>query len=149
MSKNENQEENLDQRTKKESQQSPINKGDEFMLKRRKRRRLTAEEPKEVQPKEEGSKMNLAVVLVFSTLITIGGTLLGFIIGWFAHAYYVGFVEQVQEALTADEEEVSFTPHPEMMDEEGNTIPFHVAKLISVEFDQRDAFDSDPFADDD
>ena len=93
--------------------------------------------------------MNLSVVLVFSTLITIGGTLLGFMFGWFAHAYYVGFVEGVQEALSAtEEEEVSFTPHPEMMDEEGNTIPFQVAKLISVEFDQRDAFDSDPFADD-
>ena len=119
------------------------------MLKRRKRRRSTSEEPNGVQLKEEGSKMNLAVVLVFSTLITIGGTLLGFMIGWFAHAYYAGFVEGVQEALTTGEEEMTFTPHPEMMDEEGNTIPFHVAKLISVEFDQRDAFDSDPFADDD
>ena len=150
MKPNEDQEENLEPKTENESQQSPINRGDEFMLARRRRRRSKPEEPKqEVQPKEEVSKMNLAVVLVFSTLITIGGTLLGFMFGWFAHAYYVGFVEQVQEALATDEEEVSFTPHPEMMDEEGNTIPFQVAKLISVEFDQRDAFDSDPFADDD
>ena len=149
MSKSENQEENLDPKTRKESQQSPINRGDEFMLNRRRRKRSKQEEPKPgVQPKEEGSKMNLAVVLVFSTLITIGGTMLGFMFGWFAHAYYAGFVEGVQEALSAEEEEVSFTPHPEMMDEEGNTIPFQVAKLISVEFDQRDAFDSDPFADD-
>ena len=149
MKKNENLDENQEQKTKNESQQSPINRGDEFMLARRRRKRSKPEEPKpEVQPKEEGSKMNLSVVLVFSTLITIGGTLLGFMFGWFAHAYYVGFVEQVQEALSAEEEEVSFTPHPEMMDEEGNTIPFQVAKLISVEFDQRDAFDSDPFADD-
>ena len=118
------------------------------MLNRRRRKRSKLKEPEpEVQPKEEASKMDLAVVLVFSTLITIGGTLIGFVIGWFAHAYYAGFVEQVQEAL-AEQEEVSFKPHPEMMDEEGNTIPFHVAKLISVEFDQRDAFDSDPFADD-
>lgn len=149
MKPNEDQEENLEPKTKSESQQSPINRGDEFMLARSRRKRSTPEEPKqEVQPKEEVSKMNLAVVLVFSTLITIGGTLLGFMFGWFAHAYYVGFIEQVQEAL-ATEEEVSFTPHPEMMDEDGNTIPFQVAKLISVEFDQRDAFDSDPFADDD
>ena len=148
MSKNENQEENLDQRTKKESQQSPINRGDDFMLKRRRRKRSNLKEPEpEVQLTEEKRKMDLAVVLVFSTLITIGGTLIGFLIGWFAHAYYTGFVEQVAEAITT-EEEVSFTPHPEMMDEEGNTIPFHVAKLISVEFDQRDAFDTDPFADD-
>ena len=149
MKKNEDLDENQEQKTKSESQQSTINRGDEFMLNRRRRKRSKPEEPKpEVQPKEEGSKMNLSVVLVFSTLITIGGTLLGFMFGWFAHAYYVGFVEQVQEALSAEEEEVSFTPHPEMMDEEGNTIPFQVAKLISVEFDQRDAFDSDPFADD-
>ena len=149
MKKNEDLDENQEQKTKSESQQSTINRGDEFKLNRRRRKRSKPEEPKpEVQPKEEGSKMNLSVVLVFSTLITIGGTLLGFMFGWFAHAYYVGFVEQVQEALSAEEEEVSFTPHPEMMDEEGNTIPFQVAKLISVEFDQRDAFDSDPFADD-
>ena len=149
MKKNENLDENQEQKTKSESQQSTINRGDEFMLNRRRRKRSKQEEPKPgVQPKEEGSKMNLAVVLVFSTLITIGGTMLGFMFGWFAHAYYAGFVEGVQEALSAEEEEVSFTPHPEMMDEEGNTIPFQVAKLISVEFDQRDAFDSDPFADD-
>jgi len=118
------------------------------MLNRRKRRRPTLEEPLTVQPKEEGSKMNLATVLVFSTLITIGGTLIGFLFGWFAHAYYTTFVEEIQEAVTS-QQEMSYTPHPEMMDEEGNPIPFHVAKLISIEFDQRDAFDSDPFADDD
>jgi hypothetical protein len=149
MKKNEDQDENLEQKTKSESQQSPINRGDEFMLNRRKRKGATQKEPElMVQPKEEGSKMNLSVVLVFSTLITIGGTLIGFMFGWFGHAYYAGFIEQIQEALSSDEEEVSFTPHPEMMDEDGNTIPFQVAKLISVEFDQRDAFDSDPFPDD-
>jgi len=119
------------------------------MLNRRRRKRSKLNEPElQVQPKEEGSKMDLSVVLVFSTLITIGGTLLGFMIGWLSHAYYSGFVESVAEVLSTQEEEVSYTPHPEMMDEEGNPIPFHVAKLISVEFDQRDAFDTDPFPDD-
>ena len=36
-----------------------------------------------------------------------------------------------------------------MMDENGNPIPFQIAKLISVEFDERDAFTRDPFTDPD
>ena len=147
MNKKEDQAENLGVKPESESQLSSLNRGDEFMLNRRRRKRLTSKEPEpEVHPKEEVKKMDLSTVLVFSTLITIGGTLIGFLFGWFAHAYYATFVEEVQEAIST--EEVSYTPHPEMMDEEGNPIPFQVAKLISIEFDQRDAFDTDPFADD-
>tara|TARA_B100000073_G_scaffold276966_1_gene237138 strand:- start:81 stop:440 length:360 start_codon:yes stop_codon:yes gene_type:complete len=119
------------------------------MLNRRRRKKSTQKEPESEVQIQEVNKMNLSVVLVFSTLITIGGTLLGFMIGWLSHAYYSGFVDSVAEVLSAQEEpELSYTPHPEMMDDEGNPIPFHVAKLISVEFDQRDAFDTDPFPDD-
>ena len=35
------------------------------------------------------------------------------------------------------------------MDEHGNPIPFQIAKLISVEFDEKDAFSRDPFTDSD
>ena len=35
-----------------------------------------------------------------------------------------------------------------MLDSDGNMIPFTVSKLISVEFEPVDAFDTDPFADD-
>ena len=60
------------------------------MLKRRKRQQQKIEEPEKDQPKKEGKKMeftDLSVVLVFSTLFTVGGTLLGFIFRWFAHTY--------------------------------------------------------------
>ena len=148
MNKKENQEVNLDQKPEKEKQQSPINKGDEFMLQRRKRQKQKLEEPEKDQPKEEGKKMeftDLSVVLVFSTLFTVGGTLLGFIFGWFAHTYY----EHLTESISDAREEVSLTPHPEMMDEEGNPLPFYVSKLISVDFNQKDPFDTDPFEDND
>ena len=36
-----------------------------------------------------------------------------------------------------------------MMDGDGNPIPFQVAKLISVEFEPKDAFTNDPFTDSD
>ena len=121
----------------------PINRGDEFMRLRRKKN-TTLSETTDTQ--EGDKKMTTAVILVFSTMITIGGTLIGFLFGWFGHAYFSNFIESMTQQ--EEEEEVTFTPHPEMMDEEGNTIPFQVAKLISVEFDPRDAFDSDPFPDD-
>ena len=118
------------------------------MLKRRKRQQQKIEEPEKDQPKEEGKKMeftDLSVVLVFSTLITVGGTLLGFIFGWFAHTYY----EHLTESISDAREEISFTPHPEMMDDQGNPLPFYVSKLISVDFNQTDPFDTDPFEDND
>jgi len=102
--------------------------------------------PIEDKSQEGDKKMTTAVILVFSTLFTVGSALIGFLFGWFGHAYFTTFMETL--ANQEEEEEVTFTPHPEMMDEDGNTIPFQVAKLISVEFDPTDAFDSDPFPDD-
>ena len=68
-----NQEGNQNPKPKEEK--SPLNKGDEFML----RRRLG----KEPEPKENttivlngGKAMDMAVVLTLSTLITIGGTII-------------------------------------------------------------------------
>jgi F0F1-type ATP synthase assembly protein I len=143
MKKNEDQEENLEQKTSESEQQSPINKGDEFMRLRRKRSESSEQS---VEPKNGDIKMTTSVILVFSTLITIGGTLLGFLFGWFAHSYFVSVIDTLIGEPT--EEQIAYTPHPEMMDEEGNPIPFQVSKLISVEFDQRDAFDTDPFPED-
>jgi len=108
-------------------------------------------EPKELAP-EGGKKMNTAVLLSISIGMVIGGTLIGFLFGWFANAYYSNFMDTLQSALIEDdEEEISITPHPEMLDQEGNMMPFQMAKLISVEFTPSDAFDLDPFpeADDD
>lgn len=143
MNKNEDQDENLEQKTNENALQPPINKGDEFMRLRRKRSESSEQS---VEPKNGDIKMTTSVILVFSTLITIGGTLLGFLFGWFAHSYFVSVIDTLIGEPT--EEQIAYTPHPEMMDEEGNPIPFQVSKLISVEFDQRDAFDTDPFPED-
>ena len=113
------------------------------MLKRRKRQQQKLEEPEKEDKKMEFT--DLSVVLVLSTLITIGGTLLGFVFGWFAHTYY----DHLTESITGAREEITFTPHPEMMDDQGNPIPFYVSKLISVDFNQKDPFDTDPFEDND
>ena len=97
-----------------------------------------------------GKEMNTAVVLTLSVIMTIGGTLIGFIFGWLANAYYDDFRETLQAILVEDKEEVAtITPHPEMMDSQGNLIPFQIAKLVSVEFEPSDAFDMDPFPDSD
>lgn len=143
MNSKENQEESQNPKPKEEK--SPLNKGDEFML----RRRLG----KEPEPKENttivlngGKAMDMAVVLTLSTLITIGGTIIGFILGWFANSYYLNYVEAISDSKET-EESIKLTQHPEMMDENGNPIPFQIAKLISVEFDERDAFTRDPFTD--
>jgi hypothetical protein len=143
MNKNEDQDENLELKIDENELQLPINKGDEFMRLRRKRSESSEQS---VEPKHGDRQMTTSVILVFSTLITLGGTLLGFLFGWFAHSYFVSFVDTLIGEQT--EEQVAYTPHPEMMDEEGNPIPFQVSKLISVEFDQRDAFDTDPFPED-
>ena len=113
------------------------------MLKRRKRQQQKLEEPEKEDKKMEFT--DLSVVLVLSTLITIGGTLLGFVFGWFAHTYY----DHLTESITEAREEITFTPHPEMMDDQGNPLPFYVSKLISVDFNQKDPFDTDPFEDND
>jgi len=93
-----------------------------------------------------GKTMDMAAVLTLSTLITVGGTIIGFILGWFASNYYMNYLEVI-EGKEDTEEVVRIQPHPEMMDENGNPIPFQIAKLISVEFDEKDAFTRDPFTD--
>ena len=106
-------------------------------------------EPEELVPKG-GRKMNIAIVLIISAMLTVGGTLLGFIFGWFANAYYTNLLETIRSVGEEEvEEEYEITPHPEMMDKEGNLMPFQMAKLISVEFTPSDAFDMDPFPDSD
>ena len=143
MNSKENQEEKQNQ--KSNEQKPPLNKGDEFML----RRRLG----KEPEPKDNttivlngGKAMDMAAVLTLSTLITVGGTIIGFILGWFASNYYMNYLEVI-EGKEDTEEVARIQPHPEMMDAEGNPIPFQIAKLISVEFDEKDAFTRDPFTD--
>ena len=108
---------------------------------------------KEPEPKDNttivlngGKAMDMAVVLTLSTLITIGGTIIGFVIGWFANSYYLNYIEVLSDGKET-EESIKLTQHPEMMDENGNPIPFQIAKLISVEFDEKDAFTRDPFTD--
>lgn len=94
--------------------------------------------------------MNIAIVLTLSTILTIGGTLVGFLFGWFSNTYYMNLIETIRSVEeTEEEEEFQITPHPEMMDKEGNLMPFQMAKLISVEFTPSDAFDMDPFPDSD
>ena len=142
MNSKENQEEN--QKQKSNEQKPPLNKGDEFML----RRRFGKEpEPDNTTIVLNGGKaMDMAVVLTLSTLITIGGTIIGFILGWFANSYYMNHLEVISDDKET-EESIKLTQHPEMMDENGNPIPFQIAKLISVEFDEKDAFTRDPFTD--
>jgi hypothetical protein len=146
MNEKDAQGENLD--PKIESHELPINKGDEFMRLRKVKKEINPE-PEELVPKG-GRKMNIAIVLIISAMLTVGGTLLGFIFGWFANAYYTNLLETIRSVGEEEvEEEYEITPHPEMMDKEGNLMPFQMAKLISVEFTPSDAFDMDPFPDSD
>lgn len=107
-------------------------------------------QPVELVP-EGGKQMNTAVILTLSVVMTIGGTLLGFMFGWLANAYYTNFTDKLQAVISEvydnEEEEPRVTSHPEMLDGNGNMIPFQMAKLISVEFTPSDAFDLDPFPD--
>jgi hypothetical protein len=149
MKKNGDQEENLDQQINvNESQDSPINKGEEFMRLRRVKKEIDPE-PVELMP-TGGKQMNTAIMLTLTIAMTLGGTLLGFLFGWFANVYYSNFMETMQTAIgVEDEEEIAITPHPEMLDRNGNMIPFQIAKLVSVEFEPSDAFDMDPFPESD
>ena len=128
--------------------ETPINRGEMFMRERRNRQT----QPEEVEPKveetQEGEKMNTSLVAVLTASIVLGGTILGFLVGWFSSAYYQSFLDNVLEDKENQEAQFQVTPHPEMLDSDGNMIPFTVSKLISVEFDPVDAFDSDPFDDD-
>lgn len=116
-----------------------INRGDEFMTLRREKNNTLLK--KQSNLPKEGTVMNNTLIIYFSTLISIGGLLIGFLFGWFANAYVDSYFESRSQ--------VSLTPHPEMLDEDGNMIPFQTAKLISVHFEPTDEFDLDPFEEDD
>lgn len=126
----------------------PINRGENFMRDRRSRK----EKPEEVNPKleelQEAWKMTTSLITVIAVSIVVGGTLIGFIIGWFASAYYQSHMETIGNQYEQSDQVTYSTPHPEMMDSEGNPLPFQVTKLISVEFDPSDSFTTDPFPED-
>ena len=128
--------------------ETPINRGEMFMRERRNRRKQPEEVEPNVEETQEGEKMNTSLVAVLTASIVLGGTILGFLVGWFSSAYYQSFLDNVLEYKENQEAQFQVTPHPEMLDSDGNMIPFTVSKLISVEFDPVDAFDSDPFDDD-
>ena len=141
-----NSKENQEGNPKKEVAKHSLNKGEEFMLRRR-----SSKEPKNdetILVLNGGKAMDMAVVLTMSTLMVIGGTIMGFIIGWFANTYYMNYIEALDDKED-DELVTGIQAHPEMMDSNGNPIPFQVAKLISVEFEAKDAFTNDPFTDSD
>jgi hypothetical protein len=105
--------------------------------------------PEDLVPKG-GKQMNTAIILIISAMLTVGGTLLGFVFGWFANAYYTNLIETIRSVGEEEmEEQFEITPHPEMLDRDGNMVPFQMAKLISVEFTPSDAFDMDPFPESD
>ena len=128
--------------------ETPINRGEMFMRERRNRQKQPEEVEPNVEETQEGEKMNTSLVAVLTASIVLGGTILGFLVGWFSSAYYQSFLDNVLEDKENQETQFQVTPHPEMLDSDGNMIPFTVSKLISVEFDPVDAFDSDPFDDD-
>ena len=74
---------------------TPINRGELFMRERRETPQETenaetiSEEPQEV------SKMTTALIVVLTASVVLGGTILGFIFGWFASAYYQSYCEDV------------------------------------------------------
>jgi len=130
-------------------QETPINRGELFMRLRRESKEETEDVETTSEETQEAGNMTTALIVVLTASIVVGGTILGFILGWFASAYYQSYMEHVVEGSENEElSQLQITPHPEMLDSEGNMIPFTVSKLISVEFDPVDAFDSDPFPDD-
>lgn len=128
------------------SQETPINRGELFMHLRRSNRE-ESKDVKTVSDKTEERPMTTTLVVLMTAFMIVGGSILGFIVGWFASAYYQSYIDiMVENTTEVDSPQV--TPHPEMLDSEGNMIPYMVSKLISVEFDPVDSFDSDPFPDD-
>jgi hypothetical protein len=64
--------------------------------------------------------MLTAAILVFTTLICIGGFMLGLIVGWMSNLYYHEHLEQqVSKQIN----------HPEFYDAEGNVIENQVLTL--------------------
>ena len=73
----------------------------------------------------------LPTVLVFSVLLTIGGLLLGFMLGWVSHSYY-----DTHTTVSASKQ----LTHPEFYDEEGNML---ANQLLTVRFEGDNEFYED------
>ena len=65
----------------------------------------------------------LAISLVFGALFAVGGTIIGFIAGWFANEKYSEYVELKTAQIAT---------HPEMYDTEGNLITSQLTALRVV-----------------
>jgi len=65
----------------------------------------------------------LAISLVFGALFAVGGTIIGFIAGWFANERYSEYVELKTAQIAT---------HPEMYDTEGNLITSQLTALRVV-----------------
>ena len=61
----------------------------------------------------------LPTVLVFSVLLTIGGLLLGFMLGWVSHSYY-----DTHTTVAASKQ----LTHPEFYDEEATCLPINYSQ---------------------
>lgn len=67
--------------------------------------------------------MLIGVTLVFATLFSLGGTLVGFVVGWFASEKY----NEYMDLKTAQ-----VTTHPEMYDTDGNLLSTELTALRFV-----------------
>ena len=72
--------------------------------------------------------MTEATTLVFTCLFCIGAIVIGFILGWFANAYYTTH-HQTEEYI-----------HPEFLDRNGNYL---TEELLSVRFVDEDELEDD------
>ena len=73
----------------------------------------------------------ISTVLVFSVLITIGGLILGGVVGWVAHNYYLENFA-LKQSFQAN--------HPEFYDSDGKVIP---NQLLTVRFETEDEYFED------
>ena len=96
--------------------ETPINRGEMFMRERRNRRKQPEEVEPNVEETQEGEKTNTSLVAVLTASIVLGGTILGFLVGWFSSAYYQSFLDNVLEYKENQEAQFQVTPHPEMLD---------------------------------
>jgi hypothetical protein len=76
----------------------------------------------------------LAISLVFGALFAVGGTIVGFISGWFANEKYSEYVELKTSQIAT---------HPEMYDTEGNLITSQLTALRVVLDDQDFYYDDE------
>jgi hypothetical protein len=77
--------------------------------------------------------MLIGVTLVFSALFCIGGTLIGFVLGWFLSEKYSEYMELKTAQVTT---------HPEMYDEEGNLLNTELTALRFV-IDESNYYDDE------